>query len=104
MNSFIDAAANYGQGFFWLTLILAFCYVFGWLIARIRHGLTSISLLEIVGALIMMSVFVFPAATIGAFLGKRVGAMLSLEYILGGLGLVIGAYCGWRLWRWTGTF
>lgn len=104
MNSFIDAAANYGRAFFWLTLILAFCYVFGWLLARIRHGFSSISLLEIAGALIMMSVFVFPTATIGAFLGKRVGAMISFEYIFGGLGLVIGAYCGLRLWRWIDTF
>jgi hypothetical protein len=103
LNGFIDTAVNVGRGFSIFLLMLLFLAMIGYALNLIRHSDSSTD--DMIGGCIMFCVIVFPAATIGAFLGNQIAVTLSLPVGdgLAWLGLLGGTVFGFYLWRWIGT-
>lgn len=101
ISRFMQTAEGIGGVFFWAAVGAGCGYgfwrLFKWLS---REGENShFSCMELMGEVILLGVFLLPAATIGAYLGSVLDNLLPIQQGLNFVFLLMGLFVGIFLWR-----
>lgn len=101
ISRFMQTAEGIGGVFFWAAVGAGCGYwfwgLFKWLS---REGENShFSCMELMGEVILLGVFLLPAATIGAYLGSVLDNLLLIQQGLNFVFLLMGLFVGIFLWR-----
>ena len=105
LNGIIETTEGVGGVFFWLLVFFTSCWLVWRFLSRLRNPghQSHFSLLEVVGEIIILGLFVLPSIAVGAYLGSLIDAGLAIDNGLNCLFSLLGLGVGIYIWRRIGT-